>query len=69
MTVTSLTSPTTPAKRIFVVGVRPSHTHTCVTGNHTWECNSPYCEEMKVDCPDHGGFEPIVQGREPWRGR
>jgi len=54
-----------------IVGSRPSHVHTCLTGGetHTWNCNSPYCEERETQCPAHGGFEPIVQGREPWRGR
>ncbi len=33
-----------------------------------WACNSPYCEELAGAHPDDGGFEPIVQGREPWRG-
>lgn len=60
---------TNPVKRIYLSGTRPAHVHTCSAGEHTWECNSPYCEEMKADCPEHGGFEPIVQGREPWRGR
>lgn len=55
--------------RILVFGDRPQHTHKCEAGNHDWQCNSPYCEVMKADCPDHGGLEPIIQGREPWRGR
>jgi len=59
----------TKLKRIYVVGDRPVHVHTCPESNHTWECNSPYCEVMKAHCPEHGGFEPIVVGREPWRGR
>jgi hypothetical protein len=54
--------------RIYTVNGRPIHIHTCGSG-HTWECDSPYCEIMKADCPEHGGFEPIVVGREPWRGR
>lgn len=57
----------------FVRNGRPAHTHTCsgADGNtpHLWQCDSPYCEAMTADCPPHGGFEPIVQGREPWRGR
>ena len=52
-----------------VHGDRPKHTHTCASGNHRWDCNSPYCEVMDADCPTHGGFVPFVQGREPWRGR
>jgi hypothetical protein len=44
------------------------HTHLCDEG-HTWLCNSPYCEDLTGPCPEHGGLEPIVQGREPWRGR
>jgi hypothetical protein len=52
-----------------VYGQRPSHVHTCPNGNHRWECNSPYCEVLDAECPDHGGLTPIIQGREPWRGR
>jgi hypothetical protein len=33
-----------------------------------WACNSPYCEDLGGAHPSDGGFEPIVQGREPWRG-
>ncbi len=58
----------TPTKRIYVLGDRPKHTHTCPDG-HTWDCNSPYCEVMEVQCPEHGGPEPVQVGREPWRGR
>jgi len=61
--------------RIYTVSGRPVHVHTCdvpdETGvsSHLWNCDSPYCETMKVPCPEHGGPEPIVLGREPWRGR
>jgi hypothetical protein len=59
----------TKPKRIYTVNNRPVHVHTCSKDSHTWECDSPYCEQMKADCPEHDGFEPIAQGREPWRGR
>lgn len=62
-----IVKPTT-AKRIYVVNGRPVHKHTCPKG-HTWDCDSPYCEQMDATCPEHGGLEPIVVGREPWRGR
>lgn len=65
------------AVRNFVSGKRKTpdgtltvHKHTCVAGNHVWQCDSPYCDAPgDDDCPDHGGLEPIIQGREPWRGR
>ncbi len=52
-------------------GSRPKHTHQCATAEpiHTWECNSPYCEDMVRVCVPHGGREPIIQGEEPWKGR
>ncbi len=53
----------------YVIGPRPVHKHTCVAGEHTWECNSPYCNYMEIECPEHGGPAPIVEGYEPWRGR
>jgi hypothetical protein len=56
-------------KRIYTTNNRPVHVHTCTSGDHTWECDSPYCEVMQADCPEHGGFEPVQIGREPWRGR
>jgi hypothetical protein len=56
------------ATRVYIVNGRPAHTHTC-SESHTWDCDSPYCEQIKADCPEHGGLEPIVVGREPWRGR
>ncbi len=52
-----------------IVGPRPAHTHRSPTSHESWQCNSPYCEDMEVLHPDEGGFEPVVQGREPWRGR
>lgn len=53
-----------------VRGDRPAHTHRDSSGR-TWQCNSPYCGDTGFDGehPDNGGLEPIVQGREPWRGR
>jgi hypothetical protein len=51
-----------------VRGERPVHTHIC-HDNHEWLCNSPYCTDVKTDCPDHGGLEPIPIGYEPWKGR
>jgi len=50
-----------------VFGSRPSHQHVCTAGTHTWMCNSPYCNDMNISCPAHGGPTPIVQGYEPWR--
>lgn len=41
-------------------GPRPSHLHTDAEGN-TWECNSPYCEDVKDSKdphPDDGGPQP-----------
>jgi hypothetical protein len=52
-----------------IYGTRPAHTHQPPSGRPAWKCNSPYCEEMATEHPDDGGFEPVVQGREPWRGR
>ena len=73
---------TTTVVRNFVSGKRKDsigrtvfHVHRCDGGGdsakaHEWQCDSPYCEDPGADnCPEHGGFEPIVQGREPWRGR
>jgi len=54
-----------------VVGDRPIHIHRSSDPGakiQTWACNSPYCEDLTGQHPDDGGFEPIVQGREPWRG-
>lgn len=62
-------APASLEKKIrHVVGSRPIHVHTCSQG-HQWECNSPYCDDMQTDCPEHNGPVPIVSGREPWRGR
>jgi len=52
-----------------IYGARPSHKHMSPVSGLTWQCNSPYCEEMNVPHPiEEGGFEPVIQGREPWRG-
>ncbi len=50
-------------------GDRPVHRHRCPAGDHEWECNSPYCNFLLSDCPEHEGIPPIVQGYEPWKGR
>jgi hypothetical protein len=58
---------TTGLDRIY--GTRPAHEHRSDSGKK-WLCNSPYCEEMAVPHPSEpGGMEPIIQGREPWKGR
>ena len=54
-----------------VVGDRPIHLHRSLDPSakvKEWACNSPYCEDLGGLHPDDGGFEPVVQGREPWRG-
>jgi len=54
-----------------IVGSRPEHIHRNPAPHakvKEWACNSPYCEDLEGAHPDDGGFEPIVQGREPWRG-
>jgi hypothetical protein len=54
-----------------IVGDRPEHIHRAANPDakiKEWACNSPYCEDLTGKHPDEGGFEPIVQGREPWRG-
>ncbi len=55
-----------------IVGDRPFHVHRNPEGKvREWACNSPYCEDVAASTtphPDDGGPEPIVQGREPWRG-
>jgi hypothetical protein len=55
-----------------IVGDRPFHVHrpadTARAKVKEWACNSPYCEDLSNLHPDDGGPEPIVQGREPWRG-
>lgn len=60
----------TDRRRVITVhGDRPKHKHLCEEGPHEWECNSPYCDFKDQLCPAHGGFEPVMQGREPWKGR
>lgn len=56
-----------PPQTAWVYGTRPTHTHHCAAGNHQWDCNSPYCNDMNIACPNDGGPTPIVQGFEPWR--
>ncbi len=55
----------------FEAGGSTFHTHRCpglAPGDlHTWKCNSPYCNLLTDLCPDHGGPEPIIIGREPWK--
>ncbi len=55
-----------------IVGTRPEHIHRNPDPHakvREWACNSPYCEDVEASVhPDEGGPEPIVQGREPWRG-
>ncbi len=54
-----------------IVGDRPEHFHRNLDPEATvkeWACNSPYCEDLHAPHPKDGGPEPIVQGREPWRG-
>jgi len=50
----------------FVHGDRPSHWHVLSNGDRI-QCNSPYCGEL-LDT-DPRDLTPIIQGREPWRGR
>jgi len=55
---------------LFQAGGMTFHTHTCAPAKgdpHKWLCNSPYCAVLDETCPDHGGLEPIIIGREPWR--
>lgn len=52
-----------------VIGPRPIHVHRCPEGDHEWKCNSPYCNYLNIECPEHGGPRPIIEGYEPWRGR
>lgn len=46
------------------------HIHKCSKG-HEWNCDSAYCPRggNAQDCVEHGGLAPIIDGREPWRGR
>jgi hypothetical protein len=55
-----------PRDRVY--GNRPVHVHVPPSGEAFWRCNSPYCNDMATEHPDDGGLEPIVEGREPWRG-
>lgn len=56
-------------KREFLMhGDRPQHEHVCRICNNRWKCDSPYCDFMTTICVPCGGIEPIIQGREPWRG-
>lgn len=52
----------------YVVSGQPLHKHTCPDG-HTFECSSPYCEDLSGLCPIHGGAPIVRKGLEPWRGR
>lgn len=54
--------------RDLIYGDRPAHKHTF--NDETWLCNSPYCEILSgLPHPHDGGPNPILPGREPWRGR
>lgn len=54
----------------YVIGSRPVHVHHSPDNEWPdWKCNSPYCEDLTTPPPDQGGPEPVIQGREPWRGR
>lgn len=48
---------TTPKTSNWVMGDGNVHVHTCPEG-HTWECDSCYCNAMRIKCPEHGGPEP-----------
>jgi hypothetical protein len=52
---------------MYEAGGATFHTHHCNTDGQAWLCNSPYCEVLTGNCPDHGGPEPVVKGLEPWR--
>ncbi len=53
-----------------IYGSRPAHTHTSQVSGLTWQCNSPYCNDMVIPHPtEEGGLEPVIEGREPWRGQ
>jgi hypothetical protein len=54
-----------------VMGSRPTHVHRNAAGE-SWNCNSPYCEDVNTSSQEHpedGGPVPVFAGREPWRGR
>ncbi len=59
------------SKKFFDAGGSTFHTHRCTGGEggtpHTWDCNSPYCNALPRECPDHGGKDPVTIGEEPWR--
>lgn len=38
----------------YVIGKLPIHVHNGPKSGK-WECNSPYCNDMEVDRPEHGG--------------
>lgn len=65
--------PVTPVevKPFFDAGGSTFHTHRCTGGEngkaHSWDCNSPYCNALPRECPNHGGKEPVTIGEEPWR--
>jgi len=63
------TTTTIPKLSDRIFGTRPAHTHRSSVSGAAWQCNSPYCDEMEIPHPEEGGFEPIVQGREPWKGK
>ncbi len=57
-----------PQMLYYDAGGTTYHTHHCPDeSQHTWMCNSPYCNSLTDLCPDHGGEEPIKIGREPWK--
>jgi len=64
-----MTTAMTVKTRDRLFGDRPAHEHRDPVSGERWRCNSPYCEVMEQLHPDNGGLEPIVIGREPWRGR
>ena len=41
----------------YVIGDGNVHVHTCPAG-HTWNCDSCYCNSMRIKCPEHGGPQP-----------
>lgn len=60
-----------PGEKFFDAGGSTFHTHMC-TGDdgkqrHPWRCNSPYCNNLQRECPEHGGKDPVTIGEEPWR--
>ena len=60
----------TPGDKFFDAGGSTFHTHRCSPEGetaHSWRCNSPYCNALPRECPDHGGKDPVTIGEEPWR--